>query len=161
MNIRTYHRWIGLLITLPLLVIVLTGLVLQLRNKFEWIQPTSLSAELSSDGRYLTYEDILQRYPVQNVDQIILRPGKKNLSLRLKDGQEIQLHPQTGAVLKTAIRRTNFLIDLHQGSFFGAFGQYVLYLLTGLGLLFLILSGLLLFPFKRRTLYARLFSLRS
>jgi uncharacterized iron-regulated membrane protein len=160
-SLRKIHRWVGIATALPLLTIALTGIVLQLRNQFEWIQPSPVSAEIEAGKPYLTYEAILEKLQHEQVDQIILKPGKKNLSVRLKDGRDLQLHPQTGEILKSAMRRTNFLIELHQGSLFGFFGQYLVYLISGLGFLFLIISGILIYPFGRRKFYDRFFSLRS
>ncbi len=150
MNWRKQHRVVAIVITLPLIVISLSGIVLQLRNQFETIQPKAVSAELTSGASFVTFERIIQDHGGDNIDQIILRPGKKNLSLRMKDGMEVQIHPQTGEVMKKAMRMTNLLIDIHQGTWLGAFGQYVLHLPTGLGLFFLIISGIVIYPFKKR-----------
>ena len=150
MNWRKYHRVVSLIIFLPLAMITLSGVVLQLRNQFESLQPKSVSAEMISTGTYQTFESIIAAHGNEQIDQIILRPAKKNLAVRLKDGMEIQLNPQTGEVLKKAPRRTNFLIDLHQGTWLGSIGQYYLYLPTALGLIFLLVSGLVIYPFKKR-----------
>jgi len=68
---------------------------------------------------------------------------------RLKNGEEIQMHPQTGEILKKAMRRTNFFIDLHQGTIAGDIGQYLIAFPTALGLVFLLISGLIIFPRRK------------
>ncbi len=150
MNWRKTHRYVALFSTLPLIIVALSGVVLQLRNQFEWIQPSSLSAELKRGSRFLTLEEILQTQDEKQVDQIIFRPTKNNLTLRMKDGTDIQMNPSTGEVLKKAQRRTTFFIELHQGSWLGPYGQYLLYFPAALGLCYLILSGLMIYPFKKR-----------
>lgn len=150
MKWRKWHRDVALIATLPLLIIVLTGSLLILRNQFEWIQPKSISANLIEGARLLTLEEIGAKTNSREIDQIIYRPGKKNLAIRLKDGTELQLHPQTGEVLKEAKRRTNLLIDIHQGSWMGSFGMYAIYLPTAIAFLFLIISGLVIYPFKKK-----------
>lgn len=150
MNWRKSHRVVALIITLPLIMVGLSGVVLQLRNQFESIQPKAVSAELVPGSTYLTFEKIIETHGKEDIDQIILRPGKKNLSLRMKDGMEIQIHPQTGEVLKKAPRLTNFLIDLHQGTWLGKFGQYGIYFPASIGFCFLILSGIIIYPFKKK-----------
>lgn len=150
MNWRKNHRIIGLIITVPLTITVVTGIILQLRGQFEFIQPSPVKSEIKKDQTYLSFEKISEIAGAENVDQIIMRPGKGTLVVRLKDQNELHLHPQTGEVLKKSLRRTNFLIELHQGSWLGPFGQFGIHFLSGLGLFFLILSGLFLYPFKRK-----------
>jgi len=145
-QLRRWHRIVSVIIAAPVALIIVTGLVLQLRNQFEAIQPGTVKTE-KTNAPLISLEDALSR--VQGpIDQVIFRPEKHALAIRLKDGTEVQLHPQTGEVLKTAPRRTNFLIDLHQGSFLGAWSQFGLFILAGWGLLFLLISGLLIYPWQ-------------
>jgi uncharacterized iron-regulated membrane protein len=149
MNWKKSHRIVALSITIPLLFIALSGVVLQLRNQFEWIQPETISQKLDPLQSYISIEAATRGISIENVEQIILRPAKGNLSIRLKDGLEIQMHPQTGAILKKSMRRTNLLIDLHQGSWLGNIGQYGIHFITGILLFFLIISGIMIYPFPR------------
>jgi uncharacterized iron-regulated membrane protein len=149
MNWKKSHRVVAIAITLPLILIALTGIVLQLRNQFEWIQPETISQKIDPLQPYISFEAATKGVPLENVEQIILRPAKGNLSVRLKDGLEIQMHPQTGAILKKSMRRTNFLIELHQGSWLGNIGQYGIHFITGVLLCFLIFSGIMIYPFSR------------
>lgn len=149
MNWRKNHRVIGLIITLPLLMTVITGIILQLRGQFEFIQPAPVKTELTSSP-LLTFEKISEQFGEKNIEQIIWKPSKASLVVRLKNGDEAHLHPQTGEVFKQLPRRTSFLIELHQGSWLGKFGQYGIHFLSGLGLFFLIISGLVIYPFKRK-----------
>jgi len=86
---------------------------------------------------------------IKIIDQIIYRPSKFHLALRLNDGREVQIHPQTGEVLRNAKRYTNILIELHQGSFFTQWGQYLIFFPAGLGVLFLTISGLIIYPWRK------------
>lgn len=148
LSLRRWHRIVSVIIALPLFVVVLTGIVLQWRGSFESIQPSTIVSP-EENRPLLSLEDISSR--VQGpIDQIIYRPSKNALAVRMKDGMEVQLHPQTGVVLKSALRRTSFLIDLHQGSFLGGFGQFGLFIATSWGLLFLLVSGLLIYPWKKK-----------
>lgn len=150
--LRKYHRLISLIIALPLLVVILTGLALQLRQQFEVLQPKAVKMEKIIDKALLSTEEIIKYSGVapENIDQIIFRPTKFHLALRLKNGREIQMHPQTGEILKSAPRYTNILIELHQGSFLGPWGQYGVILPTGIGLFFLLISGLMIFPWRKK-----------
>lgn len=131
-------------------IIAVTGTVLLYRNQFEFIQPSLVKSESVEGSQLLTLESITEQFGKENIEQIIYKPSKGTLAVRLIDATEAQIHPQTGEVLKSAKRRTNFLIELHQGSWMGAFGQLGIHFLGGLGLIFLIVSGIVIYPFKRK-----------
>lgn len=145
--LRRWHRIVSVVIALPLAVVVLTGVLLQWRGKVEALQPSTVP-QTKSGAPLLSLEAIIERAG-GTVDQVIYRPSKHALAIRLTNGEEVQLHPETGAEIKRGPRRTATLIDWHQGSMLGAWSQYGLYVLTAWGLLFLLLSGLLIFPWKR------------
>jgi len=147
---RRLHRIIALIILLPLIIVSVTGVVLLLRNQFEYLQPSVVKSEPVEGSQLLTFESITEEFGKDKIEQIIYRPQKNSMVVRLSDDTEVQIHPQTGDVLKSAKRRTNFLIELHQGSWMGAFGQLGIHVLTGLGLCFLIISGIIIYPFKRK-----------
>ena len=152
MNMRRLHRKLSLYIFLPLGVIVVSGVFLQFRNQFEWIQPELIVGEKSSE-QMLHPQEIMKKLELKEnqIDQMIYKPSKNNIALRLKSGEEIQVHPVTGTILKRAIRRTNLLIDIHQGSIIGPLGQYGIYIITGFGMIILYISGInLLLPRRKK-----------
>ncbi len=151
MSFRKYHRIISLIVALPFAIVLVTGLLLQVRQEVELIQPKSVKMKKIEGKKLLTFEDIQKASGInsQEIDQIIFRPQKFHLCLRLKDGRELQLHPQTGEILKSAPRLTGLLIDLHQGSFFTGWAQYLIFLPSGVGVLFLLISGLLIYPRRK------------
>lgn len=147
---RRLHRIVALIILLPLIIVSVTGIVLLVRNQFEFLQPATVKSEPVSGSQLLTFESIAEEFGKDKIEQIIYRPGRNSMVVRLNDDTEVQIHPQTGDVLKTAKRRTNFIIELHQGSWMGAFGQLGVHMITGFGLFFLIISGIIIYPFKRK-----------
>ncbi|HXH74740.1 MAG TPA: PepSY domain-containing protein [Bacteriovoracaceae bacterium] len=148
MNIRKPHRIVAVSILIPLAMMSITGLMLLMRNEIEWIQPKTVTAAAVT-GQMLAPEHVL-KLAGPGVDQIIYRPGKNNISVRMVDGMEAQYHSQTGELLKNAPRRSGFLIELHQGSWMGPVGQYGIHLMSGLGLVFLLISGMMIWPFGRK-----------
>jgi len=145
---RKYHRIVSLIIALPFAIVLVTGLLLQIRQDVEAIQPKTVQMKEINGKPLLSFEEIqiASGVPFKDLDQIIFRPQKFHLSLRLKDGRELQIHPQTGEILKSAPRLTGILIDIHQGSFFTQWGQYFIFLPAGIGVLFLLISGLIIYP---------------
>lgn len=148
---RKYHRIISVIIALPFTVTLLTGIVLQLRQQFDVIQPKPVKMERIEGQAILSLEEMLKASgQPEQVEQIVWRPKKFHLSMRMQDGRELQVHPQTGEVLKSAYRMTNILIDLHQGSFFTTWAQYGIFFPSALGVLFLTLSGLMIYPWRKK-----------
>ena len=149
---RKYHRIVSLIIVLPFSLVLVTGILLQLRQKVEAIQPKAVSMQKLVGKPLLSLDQMLSATGEKpgNIDQVIWRPQKFHLAMRLKDGREIQMHPQTGEILKDAKRYTNILIELHQGSLFTEWGQYAVFFPTALGLLFLTISGLVIYPWRKK-----------
>lgn len=150
---RKYHRIVSLIVLLPFALMLMSGLLLQVRNQVEGIQPKAVKMRPLKGKPLLTLEEIAlaARVKTQEIDQIIYRPQKFHLALRLKNGNELQIHPQSGEILKSAPRWTGFLIELHQGSFFTFWGQYLIFLPTGILLLFLLVSGLIIYPWRKKS----------
>lgn len=148
MKWRKWHAYFGLIAALPMIVTSFTGVLLQLRSKIEWIQPSPVAITLEEGKPYLSVEEVLAKFPGQ-VEGLGLRPGKGGYSLRLKNGNEVQIHPQTGELLKDSPRRSTLLIKIHEGSWMGPFGSLGIHFASGLILVFLIISGIFIFPWKR------------
>lgn len=151
LKLRKLHRQLSIWVAVPFFLILVTGIVLQLRNSFEYLQPSVVKTTVVPGQPVLTIEQVIEKLGDRKneIEQIIFRPEKNNVSVRLKGEIEVQLNPQTGEILKEAKRRTSFLIELHQGSLFTKVGQYAIYFPAALILLFLLFSGVILyFPSK-------------
>lgn len=149
MKWRKWHAFFGLLAALPLIVTALTGILLQLRSKVEWIQPSPVQITLEEGKPYLRVEEVMAKFPGQ-VEGLGLRPGKGGYSLRLKNGNEVQIHPQTGEILKDSPRRSSLLMKIHEGSWMGPIGSLGIHFVSGLILVFLVISGIFIFPWRKR-----------
>lgn len=150
---RRLHYWTAIATALPLLVIIASGLLLQAKKHWSWVQP----AERRGVGTVpaVGLEDVLAAARTvphlgvrtwNDVNRIDLRPGRGVAKVWLRNGWEVQVCLGTGAVLQTAYRRSDLVESIHDGSFFG--GDLVklgLFLPAGLALLLLWLSGLWMF----------------
>lgn len=148
---RNGHRYISLLVMIPFMVTVITGIIMTTRGFNTWVQPDypEFKANL-----LLSFDDILkisQSVPEakisgwQDVSQIDIRPSSGNIRVRSKANQwELQLNGQTGEVTSSAKRRQSLLVSIHEGAYFGPAVRYGIFLPSALGVLFLTLSGLYL-----------------
>jgi uncharacterized iron-regulated membrane protein len=151
--IRKIHHWTTVFLALPLLVIICSGVLLQVKKQSGWIQPAEIrgsGTEPQVDFKQILVavsqlED-LKTSSWDDIDRLDVRPAKGLVKVVLKSGWEVQLDLESGAVLQTAYRRSDLIESIHDGSFFG--GDWVklgLFLPTGIALLLMWLTGLWLF----------------
>ena len=164
---RRVHYWVAIVALIPLAVMISSGLVLQMKKQWAFVQPPEqrgtgtipqidLEALLRSaasvpDMNVSTWED---------VNRIDVRPDRGVAKVWLRNGYEVQVDLASGAVLHTAYRRSDLIESIHDGSFFG--GDYVklgLFLPAGLVMMVLWVTGAWMawIPFrnKRRVRQAR------
>ena len=148
---KNIHRWIAMAILLPLVITSLTGILLILRSKFEWIQPNVESYSMPS--KWVTIENIYSRLNSDNknhvknwkdIKSIIIKPSKGTILVRNSSDEQIQLSAHNGEVLSVHPRRTSFLIRLHEGSYWGTYTRDILFTFEAFGLFFLLISGIIL-----------------
>lgn len=162
---RKVHYWIAFASALPLLVIILSGLLLQTKKHWSWVQPATQRG--TGSVPVLGFDEILAALRAEpsarveswdDVDRLDVRPARGLVKVRLESGLEVQIDLGTGEILQTAIRRSDLIESLHDGSFFG--GDWVklgVFLPTGVILLLLWGSGVWLWwvPFARKQARSR------
>ena len=158
--LRKLHKWGAVLSALPLLVIVASGILLQLKKDVAWIQPPTQAgagSELSiSFSRILEAARSVPEAGItgwDDVDRLDVRPDKGMVKVRGKNRQEVQVDTAAGEVLQVAYRRSDLIENIHDGSFLNGSAKLCLFLPTGVILLGLWATGLYLFflPYLRRS----------
>jgi hypothetical protein len=147
-------------IAVPVLVVLCSGLLLQVKKHWSWVQPTEHTG--SGTTPILDLEDILaavRGVPAlevrgwDDVKRIDVRPSRGMCKVWLCSGWEAQVDLGTGRVLQTAFRRTDLIESIHDGSFLaGNWSKLGVFLPNGLILLLLWATGLWLFwlPFSNK-----------
>jgi len=122
---RRLHRWGAVLIALPLLIIIGSGILLQLKKEWAWVQPATLNG--AQPGVALTWEQILaaaRAVPeagVRGWDEIArldVQHQRGMIKVQCVNRWELQLDAVTGALLSSAYRRSDLIESIHDGSFF-------------------------------------------
>jgi len=122
---RKLHRWGAILTALPVLVIFVSGALLQLKKDWVWIQPATLQG--SGDVPTLSFEEVLEvargipELEIESwddVNRLDVRPGKGMLKVRAMNDWETQIDTASGEVLQTAYRRSDLIESIHDGSWF-------------------------------------------
>ena len=122
---RLVHRWGSIAIALPAVVVIVSGIILQLKKESAWIQPPT--AKGSGTALSLSFDQILaaaQTVPEaevsswDDIDRLDVRPSKGMVKVRCNNRWEVQLDTVTGDVLQVAYRRSDLIESIHDGSFF-------------------------------------------
>jgi len=149
---RVIHRWSSILVAVPVLVVILSGLLLLLKKEVNWIQPPSQRG--SSKEFVLGFDqvlDIAKTVPEagiegwEDINRLDVRPSKGMLKVRAENRWEIQIDTQSGEILQVAYRRSDLIESLHDGSFFHDKVRLWIFLPSAVVLLGLWLTGLYLF----------------
>ena len=124
-RLRKYHRWGAIVAALPFLLVIVTGLLLQVKKEWSWIQPPTQRGQGQTPA--ITLDQVLKAARSspeagvrgwQDVDRVDVRPDRGVAKVRTRGRWEVQVDLQTGEVLQTAYRRSDLIESLHDGSWF-------------------------------------------
>jgi uncharacterized iron-regulated membrane protein len=148
---RSLHLWLSLVIFVPVVIVIGSGLLLQVKKEFDWIQPPT--QKLQSAAPSISYDDVLravQKVPQINIrtwddiDRLDVRPSKGIIKVRGRNHWEVQLNASTAEVLQVAYRRTDTIEAIHDGSWFFEGAKLWLFLPVAIVLFILWLTGLVM-----------------
>ena len=139
----TTHKWTGITLALVFALTAVTGFLLLFKKRAAWIQPPTQKGQAAPVESWLSMADLwktveAQKHPdfqtFEDINRVDVRTGKRVY--------EMQVSASTGEVLGVATRTSDWLENLHDGSFIGEpFRDYVMPLVA-VGLLFLVFSGI-------------------
>jgi uncharacterized iron-regulated membrane protein len=149
---RKIHYWLSIAVAIPILIVIISGILLQVKKQFTWIQPTEQKGK--SKGAIIPLSQILEIAKTvpeakietwDDINRLDVRPSRGMLKVWAKNNWEIQIDTETGAILQTAYRRSDIIESLHDGSFFHDSVKMWIFLPSGIILLTLWLTGMYLF----------------
>lgn len=149
---RKIHRIGSIVIALPILIVIVSGLVLQLKKPFDWVQPPTQKG--SSKNLSLTFDEILETAisvkeanisSWEDINRLDIRPSKGIIKIRANNRWETQIDSQTGEILQVSFRRSDLIESIHDGSYFSNFVKYGIFLPAAIILFLLWVTGLYMF----------------
>ncbi len=149
---RKTHYWLSIVCALPLIIVIVTGIILQLKKDSYWVQPPTMRGEGTVPN--ISFERVLeiakqvevsQVNSWSDIDRLDVRPKKGVIKVRAKNRWEIQLDHRTGEVLQVAYRRSDLIESIHDGSFFSSYAKLWIFLPSAVILLVLWITGMYLF----------------
>jgi uncharacterized iron-regulated membrane protein len=152
--VRNTHKWVSIIFSVAFINMSVTGLLLLVKKKYDWIQPPT-QEDVKGDAE--DFINIQQLFEIvlnqghedfksyEDIDRIDFRSSKRVYKVQSKyNHSEIQVGAVTGAVLSEDQRLSDMLEDIHDGSFFGAVVHDWLMPLMAFSLFFLSISGIYL-----------------
>jgi hypothetical protein len=131
-------------------VIIATGILLQLKKQWDWVQPPETRG--TGTVPVIGFDQILSGVIAvpdlgargwDDVNRLDVRPDRGVVKVWLRNGWEAQVDLGTGRVMQTAYRRSDLIESIHDGSFFaGDWTKLGLFLPAGITLLLLWMSGM-------------------
>ena len=149
---RVFHRWGSIIVLVPMTIIIVSGIALQLKKESAYIQPPTqrgVGTELA-----IGFERILEAAKTvpeaeieswEDVDRLDVRPAKGVVKVRCKNRYEVQIDTATGEILQVAIRRSDLIESIHDGTYFHDRFKLWVFLPAGIVLAVLVVTGLHLF----------------
>lgn len=149
---RKSHRWGAVLIALPFLLVIITGILLQLKKEWTWVQPPTQRGQGKTPT--ISLDAILQAARSQpeaevkgweDVERLDIQPKRGLCKVQTRSGWEVQVDLKTAAVLQLAYRRSDLIESLHDGSWFSDQVKLWVFLPSALVVLGLWITGIYLF----------------
>jgi uncharacterized iron-regulated membrane protein len=159
---RKLHRWGSISVAIPFLIVIATGLLLQVKKQVAWVQPveqkgTPGAPTVSLDALLAAARSVPEAgiQDWSDVDRMDVRPSKGLVKVIGNSRWEVQVDAASGKVLQTAFRRSDWLETLHDGSWFHPLAKLWLFLPSGLIVFGLWITGIYLFLLPIRTRRAK------
>ncbi len=149
---RKWHRWGAVLAALPFLVVIVSGIVLQLKKDWPWVQPPTARGEgkvpiVSMDAILAAARSVphVQISDWSDIDRLDIQPRRGVAKVQARNRWEVQVDLETAKVLQVAYRRSDLIEQIHDGSFFHELAKLWVFLPTAVIVLALWITGIYLF----------------
>lgn len=153
-DFRKIHRWGAILIALPFLIVLITGLLLQVKKEFNWIQPPSQEGSISYQTPQVGFDRILEISKSdadakisswEDIDRLDVRPDDGIVKVRSTEGWELQIDLGNGEILSSMMRRSDIIESIHDGSWFHDSAKLWIFLPSAVVVTILWITGIYLF----------------
>jgi uncharacterized iron-regulated membrane protein len=148
---RKLHRWGAVGVALPFLLVLVTGILLQVKKQVPWVQPIEVRGEgkvpiVDFDSLLAVARSVPQAGIASwaDVDRVDVRPSKGFAKIIGNTRWELQVDLASGRVLHSAYRRSDLIESLHDGSWFHDAAKLWIFLPVAIVVLGLWVTGMYL-----------------
>lgn len=128
-TLRKLHRWVGIANALFLVLISVTGFLLAIKSRAEFMRPAEMKGvEIASPAEIVPLEQVLsaafsvglaELQEQKHIDRVDYRPKSNVFKVVSKKGyHEVQVCGGTGKILQIARRNDQLVEQIHDLSFF-------------------------------------------
>lgn len=149
---RQSHRYGAVLVAIPFFVVIVTGILLQVKKEVAWVQPpTKRGVGKEPTVSFQTILDAVRGVPEAEVndwpdiERLDVRPDRGIVKVRCQNNYEVQVDTSTGSILQVAFRRSDIIESIHDGSFFHEKAKLWVFLPVAVVVLGLWVTGMYLF----------------
>ncbi len=149
---RQWHRLGAILVALPFLLVIITGILLLIKKDWSWVQPPTqkgmgkipmISMDAILEAARKTPECEVNSW--KDIPRIDIQPSKGIAKVQAANNWEIQVDLQTGNVLQVAYRRSDIIESLHDGTWFHDKAKLWVFLPSAIVVFGLWITGIYLF----------------
>ena len=136
------------------LIVLISGLILQVKKEFTWIQPPTAQGSIAFETPHIGFDDILEisRSDTnttirtwKDIDRLDVRPDDGVVKVRTTENWELQIDLGTGAILSSLPRRSDIIESIHDGSWFHDEAKLWIFLPSAVVVTILWITGIYLF----------------
>ena len=144
---RKLHRWGAVGFAVPLILVIITGLMLQVKKQWTWVQPPTQKGKFDSEVSLEQILEVARQDPQagietwDDIDRLDVRPSKGIVKVQSETSFELQIDLKSKKILQSQYRRSDWIESLHDGSFFGDWAKLTVFLINGVVLLALWITG--------------------
>ena len=159
---RHFHLWAALVIFIPVVIVIATGILLQVKKEFDWVQPAT--QKVTQKELNISFEQILAAASTiseaeitswQDIDRLDVRPNKGIIKVQSKNNWEIQISTADASILQTAYRRSDTIEAIHDGSWFFEGAKLWIFLPAAIVLFLIWFSGCVMLYTTMRSKYKK------
>ncbi len=159
---RALHRLLGITLAILLVISALTGILLSWKKDVAIIQPPTVKGSSKEMSHWKSFSELdslakvafYSAHPDQGenkIDRFDVRPSKGIIKVLFEKGYwEVQIDPLSGDIKSIARRHSDWIEALHDGSIVTDLFKLIAMNFLGIGLLFLITTGLWLWYGPKR-----------
>jgi uncharacterized iron-regulated membrane protein len=148
------HKWTGIVLGIVLLTSATTGFLLLIKKDFHWIQPTTQRGTAGPADEIAPMRevyaaafalDLPQLRTEDDIERVDFRPDKRVFKIHSRhDNVEVQVDAIGLRTWGPAIRRSDWLEQIHDGQFFGKWAHGWLMPIASVGFVLLACTGYLI-----------------
>lgn len=159
---RQVHRWGAVVVAVPFVVVIVTGILLQIKKEWSWVQPPpNRGVGKVPQIPFAAILESVRAVPEaevkgwEDIDRLDVRPTRGYVKVQANNRWEVQVDLKTAKVLQAAYRRSDLIETIHDGSWFHEQAKLWVFLPSAVVVFGLWVTGIYLFALPYAVRWSR------